>query len=123
MIRTSGSGWIRRAAAWLLALALLLGTAPPVPGTLGAGGPDSFVAADLCAVAGHVSDPAKTAGADHDCGGHCCVLSGKVLPPAPLSARPLGAVVAAPTAPAPSPAPAEPPFSVHPARAPPVLAA
>lgn len=114
---------MRCAAAWLLALALLLGTAPPVPGALGAGGPDSFVAADLCAVAGHGSDPAKAAGTGHDCGGHCCVLSGKVLPPAPLAARPLGAVVAVRTAPVPSPAPAEPPFSVHPARAPPFLAA
>jgi len=119
---TEGS-WIRRAAAWLLAVALLLGTMPPVPAVLGAGGPDSFVADDVCAAAGHVADPAKAGGTGHDCGGHCCVLSGKILPPAPLSVRPLGMVVAVRAVPTPSPAPDEPPFTVHPARAPPFLAA
>ncbi|ARJ64733.1 hypothetical protein WV31_03120 [Magnetospirillum sp. ME-1] len=110
------------AAAWLLALVLLLGTAPPVPASVGGAGPDPFVAADLCSSA-HGVDPAQAGGSKHDCGGHCCILSGKALAPAPLSLRPLGVVVATLGGPTPSPAPDQPLRPVPPARAPPFLAA
>ncbi|WP_009870969.1 hypothetical protein [Paramagnetospirillum magnetotacticum] len=117
------SGWIRKAAAWLLAAALLLGSAPPVPVLPGADGPDSFVAADLCSTAHQEADPAKGGGTAHDCVSHCCVQTGSYVPPAPLSLRPLGLVVAVQVPPTPLPAPDEPSLSVHPARAPPFLAA
>lgn len=113
---------MKAAAAWLLALALLLGTLPPVPAAAGGSRPDAFVAADLCSSA-HGVDPAQAGGSKHDCGGHCCILSGKVLPPAPLSLRTLGVVVAALGGPTPLPAPGQPPLPLPPARAPPFLAA
>lgn len=123
MLSIPVEGWLRKAAAWLLATALLLGTMPPVPVALGAGGPDSFVAADLCSSAHQEVDPAKAGGATHDCVSHCCVVSGSALPPAPLSVRPLGRVPAERIVPTPPSAPSEPPRSVHRARAPPFLAA
>ena len=122
MLRVPEGGWARAAAAWLLALALLLGTVPPIPGALPAGVPDSFVAADLCSST-HGADPAQAGASGHDCGGHCCVLSGGALPTAPLDLLPLGVVVLEKRVPVPSPAPDEPPRTTHSARAPPFLVA
>ncbi|WP_068428179.1 DUF2946 family protein [Magnetospirillum sp. XM-1] len=113
---------MRPAAAWLLALVLLIGTMPPIPSAIGGNGPDAFVAADLCSST-HGVDPAQAGGPKHDCGGHCCILSGKVLPPAPLAVRPLGLVVAERSVPDPSAEPDQPSLPLPPARAPPFLAA
>jgi hypothetical protein len=117
--------WTRQAAAWLVALALSIGTLFPLPGIpSAAASADPFVAADICASEhGGAEAGEGKAAAGHDCRQHCCLISAHSLPPVQVSVLPARRTVAIDLPQGASPAPGTRPDPVHPARAPPILAA